>query len=983
MSVDYTQPAAALANGTRHAGFTVVSAEPVPEIGGYGYVMRHEASGARLLWLACPDNNKSFSIAFKTPPADDTGVFHILEHSVLCGSDAYPVKEPFVNLLKTSMQTFLNALTFPDKTMYPVASTNTADLENLMGVYLDAVLHPAIYRRPRIFEQEGWHLEVEGEGDEARLAYNGVVFNEMKGALSDPEDVLYQQLEHSLFPATAYGYESGGNPRAIPTLTYEKFLETHARHYDLANSYTVLYGNMDIERELAFIDARFQGAEKRGAGAPNELALQAPVRAGDARVEMATAPSNACVGVAYVFGTAADRARVLAVDVLLDAIAGSNEAPLKRAVMDAGIADDFDASLIDGVLQPQAMFTLRGAKPGAADRFRALLESTCADLTKNGIPRDKLAAALAQAEFNLREGDWGSYPDGVALSMCVMSSWLYDDARPLDYVHYEDALAEVKAGLATPAGEDGFFERLLREVVCESGHSAQVEIVPVEGGDAAEERAELDRRREQMGDEDLAAVAEEVAALRAEQEAPDSPEALATLPRLTVADIEDPEPEPEARAVDAPLPCVAHELDTHGISYVYHYFDLRRCTAEELPYVGLLSDLFTKLGTSERSASDLDTLIETNLGGLDFFVETYAPGDDLAAAVPTFVVGASALSEKVERLADIPREVWGGTDFGDLDRMRDILTQRKVALEQYFTGSGHSAAVARASTFFSAASKCSDLMGGLGFYLFLKDLLAHWDERAEGLAKKLSELAGRIFTADEVSVSFIGSAGDRGRFWGAAGDLGLPRIGDGAAHVLDAAPAGPAREGWEIPSNVGYVVRAAAPSALDHGTRGCWNVAVRAITYDYLWNEVRVKGGAYGTGFRHGYSGLTAFWSFRDPAVDGTLGRYDGCSEWLRGWSGSEEDLSGYIVSTVASHDAPVKPRALARRQDVDRFCGRPAGYRDQVRAEELAVTAADIRALAATLADSGADRGLCVFAGKDALEASSADLVVRPLISA
>ncbi len=972
---DFSAADPALAEGTEHAGFTVAHVEEVPEIGGQAYVMRHEATGARLLWLANADVNKSFAISFKTPPADDTGVFHILEHSVLCGSDAYPVKEPFVNLLKTSMQTFLNALTFSDKTMYPVASTNTADLENLMGVYLDAVLHPAIYARPRIFEQEGWHLEVEGEGAEAKLAYNGVVFNEMKGALSDPDDVLYQALSRALYPDTAYGFESGGNPRAIPTLTYEKFLDTHARHYDLANSYTVLYGDMDIERELAFINERFLGAEKRGAGAPNTLALQAPVAPAPTRIEMATAESNAEVGVSYVIGEASQRARVLAVDVLLDALCGSNEAPLKRAILDAGLADDFDGALIDGILQPQAMFTLRGVKPGCAEKFRPLLESTCADLAEDGIPRDKLAAALAQAEFNMREGDWGGYPDGVALSMVAMSSWLYDDGRPLDYVHYEDALAEAKAGL-----DNGLYERLLREIVCESRHSAEVELVPVEGGDAAEEEAELAARRAAMTDEDLAAVAAEVEALRAEQEAPDSPEALATLPQLTVADIEDAAPEPDAPMVEAPLPCIAHELDTHGIAYVYHYFDLRRLAADELPYVGVLSDLLGKLDTEAHTASDLDTLIETNLGGLGFFTEVYT-AERLDYAAPAFVVSASALSEKVERLADIPREVWGQTRFDDLDSIRDILTQRKIALEQYFVGSGHSAAVSRALTHYAAGNKVSGLLGGVDYYLFLRGLLAAWDERKGALAAKLAELCARIFTADEVTVSFTGSAEDRGRFWAAAGDLGLAVLGEkGAAHVLDVQVDGPVDEGFAIPSNVSYVVRAGAPSAKDAGTLGCWTVATRAITYDYLWNEVRVKGGAYGTGFRRSAAGTRVFWSYRDPSVDGTLGRYDGCAEWLAAWDGTEEELAGYIVSTVAAHDAPVKPRALARRQDKMRFNLLPAGYRDQIRAEELAVTADDIRALAAALVDAEPATSVCVFGGKEALEACSLNLEVREL---
>ncbi len=970
---NYSVAEKSLALGSVHAGFEVVHAEPVTEISGYAYVMKHQATGARLLWLACDDNNKSFAISFKTPPQDDTGVFHILEHSVLCGSDAYPVKEPFVNLLKTSMQTFLNALTFPDKTMYPVASTNTADLENLMGVYLDAVLHPAIYRRPRIFEQEGWHLEVEGEGADAKLAYNGVVFNEMKGALSDPDDVLYQALSNSLFPNTAYGFESGGNPRAIPTLTYEKFIETHARHYNLKNSYTVLYGDLDIERELAFIDARFTAATPREAGDPNPLDLQAPVCAEKRAVKMATAPNNAEVGVSYVIGTAADRARVMAVDVLLDALCGSNEAPLKRAILDANLGDDFDASLIDGVMQPQVMFTLRGAKPGAGEKFRALLESTCAQIVAAGVPRDKLAASLAQSEFNLREGDWGGYPDGVGLSMTVMSSWLYDDERPLDYVHYEEALAAAKAGLDT-----GFYEELLDSLVCHSAHSAEVELVPVEDGDAAEEEAELAALLAKMSDADLVAVADEVAALRREQETPDSPEALATLPQLSVADIEDPKPEPQGFDAAAPLPCIAHELDTHGIDYLYLYFDLRRLSNDELVYAGVLSDLLGKLDTQAHSASDLDTLAETNLGNLSFSVEAYAPEDDLKQAIPVFRVGASALSPKVAHLASIPQEVWATTSFANTDAVRDILTQRKVALEQYFVGAGHSAAAARASTYLAAAPRATEAMGGLDYYLYLRELLQNWDAQKDALVAKLAQVSEKIFTADEVTVSFTGPAADREAFWAAGGTLGLLASAEKPAHVLDVKPRGPQVEGFAIPSNVSYVVRIAAKSARDTGTQGSWAVANRAISYDYLWNEVRVKGGAYGCGFRYGGKlGTRTFWSYRDPSIDATLARYDACAAWLKDWDGTQDELDGFIVSTVATLDAPVKPRALARRQDLARFTKKPADHRETLRREILGTTLDDVRALAAALGDTEPACGICVFGGKDALEASDLDLAI------
>lgn len=970
---DFSTPLPQLAAGTKHAGFVVTSTEPVTELSGTAYLMRHETTGARLLWMACPDTNKAFSIAFKTPPADDTGTFHILEHSVLCGSDSYPVKEPFVNLLKTSMQTFLNALTYPDKTMYPVASTNTADLENLMGVYLDAVLHPAIYNRPRIFEQEGWHYEV---ADDGSLVRNGVVLNEMRGALSDPDEVLYLELCRRLFPNTAYGYESGGHPRSIPTLTYEKFLDNHARHYQLSNSYTVLYGDLDIERELAFVAQRFDAATDRHAGAPNPLQLQAPVRTPRATVRMATSPKNATAGIAYVAGTAADREKMLAIEILVDALTGSNEAPLKRRMLDLGLADDFVVTTVGSCLQPHVVFQLKGLRPGGAERFRAELEGACKEIADAGVPRDKLSASLAQATFNLREGDFG-YADGVAVASQVMSGWLYDDSRALDYVRYEDALANIRQNL-----DSEYFEWLLLELVCNSSHSAEVELVPTTEGDAAEEASELAQRCAAMGDDDVQAIRDEVAALRAEQEAPDSPEDLAKLPTLGIQDIEDPEPEPAAPQVEAPLPCIAHELTTHSIDYVYHYFPLSHVAFDELPYVGALAELLGKLATTRHSASDLDTLVEEKLGGLSFFTETYTRDDDLTYARPTFVVGASALSENVEALADIPQEVWGQTLFTDTASMRDILTQARIGLEQTFTNSGHAAASARAATGISSAAIAADRLGGVGYYLFLKDLLANWDADVADLVGKLQDLARRIFVRDGVTVSFTGDAADRDRFWAHGKDLGLCAAPDGTPTLTIPSPT-PRTEAFVIPSDVCFVCRTSAPSARDLGTPGLWQVATRALSFDYLWNEVRVKGGAYGVGFRRDSQGSRIFWSYRDPNVDATLRRYDGATQWLRNWTPSEDELAGYVVSAVAAHDAPVKPRALARRQDVSSFSGHGPQWRAMVREQELGATPQQLDGLAAALADREVPESVCVFGSRAALEASALQLSVTDLVGA
>lgn len=969
-------PDPALAVGTRHAGFVVTALEPLPELSGTAYVMRHEASGARLMWLANADENRSFSIAFKTPPADDTGVFHILEHSVLCGSDRFPVKEPFVNLLKSSMQTFLNALTFPDKTMYPVSSTNVTDLENLMDVYLDAVLHPAIYRRPRIFEQEGWHYETEGL--DAPLTYNGVVLNEMKGALSDPDEVARMHVGRDLFPDTAYRFESGGDPRAIPQLSYERFLDTHARHYNLPNSYTILYGDLDIERELAFVGARFDAAVERGAGEPNPLALQKPVASPLRQVRMATAPENASVTLAYVMGTAADRERVLATDVLLDSLAGSNEAPLKRAVLDAGLGDDFQASLADGVLQPMATFVLKGARPDAAEEFRRLVEKTCAQLARDGIDRERLSASLAREEFDLREGDWGgSYSDGVALSMQAMSSWLYDDARPVDYLRYEQALEHLRSGVA-----EGLFERLLRELVCESTHRAGIELVPVDEGDAAEEAIELATRRAALGDDEVRAIMDEVAALRDEQERPDDPESLARLPRLSVADVGEAPRETPARVVEAPLPCLAHELDTHHIVYAYHYFDLRRLAFADLPYVGLLADLLGRLDTARLPADRLDTVIEESLGALSFFTETYGKDDDPLFAQPMLVVGASALSKRVDRLATLPAEVWSTTLYDNLARIHDIVQQRRSSMEQAFLGAGHAAAMSRLSSYFTSSAVANDTLSGIDYYLFVKDLLAHWDERSAMLPQRLADLAGRIFSADEVLVSLTCSEEDRRRFWEAGQALRLPALGeDACAHRLVVPTPEVGNEAFVTPSNVCFVAEGQARSDLDQGSLGTWLVASRALSYDYLWNEVRVKGGAYGCGFRRTTSGLAQFWSYRDPAADPSVRRFEQAAEWIRAWDPSAEDLDGYLVSSVATHDAPLKPRQLARRQDGLFICGRPDDWRAAVRREMLATGVEGVRALAPALAQLGERRALCVFGGREQIGASDLPLKVIELM--
>ena len=980
MPADFSTLRPDLSVGSTHHGFTVESAEVLPEISGSAYVLRHGRTGARVMWLACPDENKAFAIAFKTPPANDTGVFHILEHSVLCGSDRYPVKEPFVHLLKSSMQTFLNALTFSDKTMYPVASTNDRDLENLMGIYLDAVLHPAIYRRPRIFEQEGWHYELEADEagtplDGAPLAYNGVVYNEMKGVFSNPEEILLNGIARSVFPDSPYGWVSGGDPDHIPELTYEEFLATHARHYQLSNSYTTLYGDLDVDEKLAYLDGRFSEAEDRGAGAPNPLPFHEPVTPALLQVPMVTTPDNACVGVAYVFATAHERERVLAADVLVDALVGSNEAPLKRAVLEGDLGRDVSGFLYDGLLQPMLVFELKGAKPGVADDFRALVEDTCAKLVREGLGTDNLEASLAQAEFNLREGDWG-YPDGVGLAIQAMSGWLYDDADATSYLRYEDELAHMRAGLAS-----GYFERLLDEAVCQSRHSGCVEVVPVEETGEGAEAARLAEVRAGMDDARLAEVAAEAKALHEEQAAPDSPEALATLPHLSLADIGDGPVDPASELIEAPIPCYHHDIDTRGIDYAYWYFDLGHIAFEDLPYVSVLAGLLGKLDTAAHSAYELDTLCESKLGNVSFFTEVYSDDGDATSARPKLVASASSLSDNVRWLATLPAEIWSDTLLADRRRIRDILGQRKLGMEQAFVDSGHAAALSRVSSYFLASSKVSEQLGGVDFYRFLRDLVDDFDARFDALVAKLGALCARIFSAGNCEVSLTGPAEDVARFWEAAGDLSLAPAATEGTSLLVPMPT-MRREAFVVPSNVCFVGEGMPGLPRGAKSDGAWRVASQALSFDYLWNEVRVLGGAYGAGFRCTMDTQLQFYSYRDPAVDPTVRRFEGSAEWLAGWQPTQEELDGYIIACIGGMDAPVKPRALGRRLDATRLTNRAADWREQLRAETLATTLDEVHALAKPLASLHEDRGICVFGGRAQVEASGLDLDAVELFS-
>lgn len=1020
-----------LAPGTQLHGFTVVRTEDVPEVDGRAVELRHDLSGAKLLYLANDDANKAFSISFKTPPTDDTGVFHILEHSVLCGSAKFPVKEPFVNLLKSSMQTFLNAMTFPDKTMYPVASTNEQDLLNLMDVYLDAVLHPNIYAKEAIFSQEGWHYEVDEDG---QLTYNGVVFNEMKGALSDSDSVAYNAICANLFPDNAYRYESGGIPEAIPELTYQQFLDTHSRHYKLDNSMIMLYGDLDINRFLEFLDTAYLTPDANlhaDAGQPAELKLQAPVKNLGVKKTMATAPENSVASVAYVVGESTDSVRIQAADILLDALMGSNEAPLKRALLDAGLASDVGSYLADGMLQPFCMVTLRGLKEGAADQLIPTLTAAVEKILADGLDHELIEAALSHMEFVMRERNFG-IADGVAFAMASAAGWLYDDAGALTYIKYEEVYAFLRQAL-----KGDYFEDLCRSLFLENDHMASVEVIPVEEEGESPEAQRLAKIAADMDDAQLDALRSSVEELRAAQEAPDAPEDLAKLPHLGVADIA-PAPEVAPFGLDdaGAVPVIRHTLSSHGIVYVDRYYGLECVSFDELPYVSLLAGVLGKLDTTVHTAAQIDTLCQANLGNLSCFTEVHTrmiPGDledpatgeqiavpsaagagelakDVDPAVygegiaasgaaagsgaaangaaatnepilfPKLVFGGSALPAHMDSLVSIPAEIALSTQFVDQDghalpgaasKVKDLLTQRKVALEQNFINNGHSAAMARVNSYFSRAAALRGQTGSVNMYRFLTELLEHFDERVDDLMATFENLCQRIFRSDNCTMAFTGPEECLAEYRSYAADsLDAPAAGQ-MEHLLQVPDPEPLTEAFVVPTGVTFSAVGYNRKKLVKRYSGVWLLASRALSCDYLWNEVRVKGGSYGTGFKTMRGGQSNFYSYRDPHLDETLDRYQEAGAWLRNFAPSQDEFEGYVVSTVSSMDAPLRPHAASRVQDGWFFAGYNPAERQMVRQQVIDATPEQLRALGSAVEQLAGEGYRCVFGNGDIIRSS------------
>ncbi len=976
------------------AAYTVVKAQKLPDIHAEGILLKHNKSGARLLLIPCEDENKVFNIAFRTPPTDSTGVAHIIEHTVLCGSEHYPLKDPFVELVKGSLNTFLNAITYPDKTMYPVASTNSVDFRNLMHVYLDSVFYPNIYHEQNIFRQEGWHYELTDPA--APLTLNGVVYNEMKGAFSSPDEVLEREIMNALFPDTAYGVESGGHPEHIPELTYEDYLDFHRRYYHPSNSYIYLYGDMDMEDQLLFLDREYLSAFDTLA-VDSALKRQTPF-ASEHCVSSAFPISseeelekNTYLSWSAAAGNALDVSEIIAFGALDYALLSAPGAPVKQALLDAGIGLDVYGGFSDGLLQPYFSVVAKNAERSDADRFREVIRETLQQQVRDGVNRASLKAGLSSMEFTFREADYGNYPKGLIYGMSVMDTWLYDEEAPFLNLCQLEIYKRLNELVDT-----GYFEQLIEEKLLHNPHSALVMLTPELG--LAEERErktaeKLAAIRDSLDDAQLQALIEETKALRAWQEEEESEEALATLPVLKRSDIRRKvsrhiNEERSARVTlrdgsEAVIPTVLHPAACNGIGYLQLFFDAGRIPAEDLPYLGFLKAVLTSVSTEHYSYQELSNAICSETGGISSSLTTV----DLEAepgAFRTFLeVRMKALASKLSDGAELLHEILAASVYDDEKRIREILSQTRSQLQVSLMNAGHAAAVTRVSAYTAADGVFLDQVSSLGFYRFIRDLEADFEARREELFRKLKGLAASVLRPDNLLVSFTCDEDSREVLPGLLGAIfdTVPAAPLPAARTR-LEPYGPLNEAFTTAGQVQYVAMGGSFASSGVPYTGAAAVFRQIMSYDYLWMNVRVKGGAYGCGAGLKRNRRGSFYSYRDPHLLRTRQVFLDAPAYLAAFDADEETMTKYVIGTFSGIDTPLNPSAYGAVCMREYISGMTEDMRQRFRDEVLGTTAEEIRALAGAVEAALSNGCICVVGGETKIaEHADAFRSVTPLL--
>lgn len=966
--------------------YEVIQQEELSSLKTKGVLLRHKKSGARVLLMQNDDENKVFTIAFRTPPSDSTGVPHIMEHSVLCGSKNFPVKDPFVELVKGSLNTFLNAITYPDKTMYPIASCNDKDFQNLMHIYLDAVFYPNIYEHEEIFRQEGWSYKLDEE--DGKLEYNGVVYNEMKGAFSSPDGVLDRVIQSSLFPDTAYSYESGGDPEVIPELTYEQFLDFHRRYYHPSNSYIYLYGNMDMEEKLRWLDQEYLSKfEKKEMD--SEIKTQKPFQQMK-EVEIPYSISNdepeennSYLSYNKVVGTSLDEKLYFAFEILEYALLSAPGAPLKKALMDAGIGKDISGYYDNGIKQPIFSVIAKNADVDQKATFIQVIEDTLTNLVKNGINKKSLEAGINYHEFRFREADFGNFPKGLMYGLQVFDSWLYDEEKPFIHMQALPVFDFLKKQIDT-----GYFEELIQTYLLDNTHGAIVVVKPEKGRSARLDK-ELDEKlqayKAKLSKEEIHKLCEDTKQLIAYQESEDS---LDDLEKIPVLEREDLSKEPAAfynEEVDMDgVKTIFHEIDTNGIGYATLMFDLSNIPEEQLVYAGILQAVLGIIDTKNYEYSELFNEINVHTGGIGTSIELYADVNKAKEKEfrTTFEIKGKALYPKMDILLQMMSEILTQSKLEDTKRIKEIISMLVSKLQAHFLSSGHTAAALRALSYESPLAKFKDDIEGISFYHHLKDLDDHFEENKDKIVKVLKELANSIFCVDNLLVSFTATKEGLEMFRPSLRELSNALLKQSKKEytpcVLHCTKK---NEGFKTSSKVQYVARVG--NFLDRGEEyhGALQILKVILSYDYLWQNVRVKGGAYGCMSSFNRLGEAYFMSYRDPNLGKTNEIYEGVVEYLENFTVSERDMTKYIIGTMSNIDRPMTP-SIAGDRSMNLYMNRVS--MDMIRKERLQIlnaTQEDIRALSKIVKAVLAADLLCVIGGEDKIEEEKElFLEVKPL---
>ena len=965
--------------------YELVEHEMIDECRSDGYLLSHKKTGARIFLMSNQDNNKVFTIGFRTPPKDSTGLPHILEHSVLCGSRKYPVKDPFIELEKSSLQTFLNAMTYPDKTIYPVASCNDKDFRNLMDVYMDAVLNPSIYREEKIFRQEGWHYEMENM--ESPLIVNGVVYNEMKGAFSSAEDVLDRYCQTVLYPDTPYTYESGGDPDDIPTLSYEDFLAFHSAYYHPSNSFIFLYGDMDMEEQLIWLDEEYLSHYEYREVA-SEIAEQKPFAAPvDVTIPYPIAPEEeeedkTFLSVQWVTGDIRDAKLYVAFQILETVLLNAPGAPVKQALIDAGIGDDIYGGYSNSSLQPYFSIVAREANENQKEEFLEIVRRTLTDCAENGLNRKALLAAINSMDFKIREADFGSFPRGLMYGIECFDSWLYGGS-PMTHLRTEETFRFLRDEM-----DHGYFEELIRKYLLDNAHAAVITLKPERGMTErkdAELAGKLAAIRDAMSEEEREEMVRRTRELKEYQSEPSDEAALATLPSLSLADIE-----PKVKPINclekklAETPVLHQDIFTNGIYYMHIMFRADLVKKDDIPYLALLRSLFGMMPTEHYSYAELFSEINLVSGGISFGMPVYQFVNELDEFAPYMEIRGRVLGEHLTSAMGLMQEVLLRTNFRDEKRLREMLAQLKSRAITNLQNSGHSTAMLRASSYESRTSWFSDMTGGLGYGRFLEELQKAFEESSEAreaLMERLEHLAASIFTQNGMLVSITTTEEEYPTFADALENF---RKDFPTGEQMTAAdPYRPSRAVWEIlperrneglktAGQIQYVAKAGNFRKAGFAYTGALRVMRKILSDEYLWINVRVKGGAYGCMCGFGRSGSGYFVSYRDPNLQRTLDVYDGVASWLESLEVSERDMENYIIGTIGTMDHPMNPADLGAFYLSAYLGGITDEMRQIDRDQVLGCRVSDIRALAPlmrAIVDAG---NLCVVGNGSKIEEAS-----------